>query len=311
LFVNRIQKGDRRRRRDRRAATPSIPGDNRPGHSGKRATVKELYGHIQEATDFILSRTKMRPRFGLVLGTGLGDVAEEIAAEVVIPYAEIPHFVESTGIGHEGNLLLGQLGGKKVAVMQGRLHYYEGYSMQQITFPIRVIRALGAEDLIVTNAVGGMDPHLDLGDIVVITDHINLMGDNPLIGWNDERLGPRFPDMSQPYDDSRRELVEAIALQDGLPVRRVVLAAVAGPNLETAAEYRFLRRVGADVVGMSMVPENLVAVHGGMRVLGLAVVTDLCRPDALEPADIPKIIATAKNTEPKLKRLLVQFLEKA
>lgn len=272
--------------------------------------MNELYEQIQEATDHILTRTKIRPAFGLVLGTGLGDVAEEIESAVVIPYGEIPHFVESTGIGHEGNLILGTLGGKKVAVMQGRLHYYEGYSMQQITFPIRVIRALGAGDLIVTNAVGGMDPHLDLGDIVVITDHINLMGDNPLIGWNDERLGPRFPDMSDPYSRERREVLEATALEDGLTVRRAVMVAVAGPNLETAAEYRFLRRVGADVVGMSMVPENLVAVHGGMRVLGLAVVTDLCRPDALEPADIPKIIATAKRAEPKLRKLVIRYLEK-
>jgi purine-nucleoside phosphorylase len=173
-----------------------------------------------------------------------------------------------------------------------------------------VIRALGAADLIITNAVGGMGPHLDLGDIVVITDHINLMGDNPLIGCNDERLGPRFPDMSEPYSRDRRELLESTALENGVPVRRAVIVAVAGPNLETAAEYRFLRRVGADVVGMSMVPENLVAIHGGMRVLGLAVVTDLCRPDALEPADIPKIIATAKSAEPRLRKLVIQYLEK-
>jgi purine-nucleoside phosphorylase len=252
----------------------------------------------------------MRPKFGLVLGTGLGDVAEEIDADAAIPYSEIPHFVESTGIGHEGNLVIGTLGGKKVAAMQGRLHYYEGYSMQEITFPIRVIRALGAEELVISNAVGGMDPHLDLGDIVAVTDHINLMGDNPLIGWNDGRLGPRFPDMSQPYDNKRRELLESIALEHGVPVRRAVLVAVAGPNLETAAEYRFLRRVGADVVGMSMVPENIVAVHGGMSVLGLAVVTDLCRPDALEPADIPRIIATAKNTEPKLRKLIIEYLQR-
>ncbi len=253
----------------------------------------------------------MKPKFGLVLGTGLGDVAEEIEADAVIPYGEIPHFVETTGIGHEGNLVIGTLGGKKVAAMQGRLHYYEGYSMQQITFPIRVIRALGASDLIVTNAVGGMDSHLDLGDVVVITDHINLMGDNPLIGWNEGRLGPRFPDMSDPYSRNRRELVEAIAVEQGLPIRRAVLVAVAGPNLETAAEYRFLRRVGADVVGMSMVPENIVAIHGGMQVLGLAVVTDLCRPDALEPADIPKIIATAGKSEPKLRKLIIEYLERA
>ncbi|MGD8412679.1 MAG: purine-nucleoside phosphorylase [Candidatus Latescibacterota bacterium] len=273
--------------------------------------MSELFEQIGEAAQHILTRTKMRPAFGLVLGTGLGDVAEEIEAEATIPYGEIPHFVESTGIGHEGNLIIGRLGGKKVAVMQGRLHYYEGYSMQQITFPIRVIRALGATDLIVTNAVGGMDPHLDLGDIVVITDHINLMGDNPLIGRNDERLGPRFPDMSDPYHEGRRRLLETIAVENGVTVRRAVLVAVAGPNLETAAEYRFLRRVGADVVGMSMVPENLVAVHGGMKVLGLAIVTDLCRPDALEPADIPKIIATARSSEPTLRKLVIQYLEKA
>jgi purine-nucleoside phosphorylase len=273
--------------------------------------VKGLYEKIQEATDFILARTKIRPAFGLVLGTGLGDIASEIDAEAVIPYAEIPHFVESTGIGHDGNLVLGRLGGKRVAAMQGRLHYYEGYSMKEITFPIRVVRALGAEDLVISNAVGGMNPHLDLGDLVVMTDHINLMGDNPLIGWNDDRLGPRFPDMSQPYDHKRRGLFEATAVENEIAVRRAVLVAVAGPNLETAAEYRFLRRVGADVVGMSMVPENLVAIHGGMRVLGLAIVTDLCRPDALEAADIPKIIATAKTSEPKLRKLIIAYLEKA
>lgn len=273
--------------------------------------MKGLYENIKEATDQILTKTRTRPKFGLVLGTGLGDVADEIDAEAVIPYNQIPHFVESTGIGHEGNLVIGTLGGKKVAAMQGRLHYYEGYSMQEITFPIRVIQALGAEELVISNAVGGMNPHLDLGDIVTITDHINLMGDNPLIGWNDDRLGPRFPDMSEPYHNQRRELLESVALEAGVPVRRAVLVAVAGPNLETSAEYRFLRRVGADVVGMSMVPEALVAAHGRMRVLGLAVVTDLCFPDALEPADIPRIIATAKTAEPKLRKLIVQYLERA
>lgn len=273
--------------------------------------MRGLYENIQEATEFISTRTGLQPAFGLVLGTGLGDIAGEIETETVIPYAEIPHFVESTGIGHEGNLVFGTLGGKPVVAMQGRLHYYEGYSMGEITFPVRTVRALGARELIISNAVGGMDPHLDLGDIVIITDHINLMGDNPLIGWNDDRLGPRFPDMSDPYDSGRRALLETVALENDIVVRRAVLAAVAGPNLETAAEYRFLRRVGADVVGMSMVPENLVAVHGGMRVLGVAIVTDLCRPDALEPADIPKIIATANRTEPKMRKLIVEFLRRA
>ena len=273
--------------------------------------MKGIYEQIQEAVDFVLTRTKTRPRFGLVLGTGLGGVAESIEADAVIPYGEIPHFVESTSMGHKGDLIIGRLGGKKVVSMQGRLHFYEGYSMKQITFPIRVMKALGAEELIVSNAVGGMNPHLDLGDIVAVTDHINLMGDNPLIGWNDDRLGERFPDMSQPYSNERRAQFEEIAAKHGIPLRRGVLVAVAGPNLETAAEYRFLRRVGADIVGMSMVPENLVALHGGMKVVGLAVVTDRCLPDALEPVDIPRIIATAKEAEPKLRKLIVGFLEQA
>ena len=273
--------------------------------------MRNLFEDLQEATDYILTKTKTRPRFGIVCGTGLGDLAESIEAEAVIPYEEIPHFQESTTVGHQGNLVIGTLGGKKVVSMQGRLHYYEGYSMKDITFPIRVMRALGADELILSSAVGGMSPHLDLGDIVVVTDHINLMGDNPLIGWNDERLGPRFPDMSDPYHTERRQLLEQVALKNHITVRRGVMVAVAGPNLETAAEYRFLRRVGADIVGMSMVPENIVAVHGSMKVLALAVVTDLCYPDALEPADLPTIIATAGKAEPKLRKLVIEFLNGA
>jgi len=271
--------------------------------------VQGLFEKIQEATDHILTHTKTRPRFGLVLGTGLGDVAEAIEADAVIPYRDIPHFVESTSVGHKGNLIIGRLGGKRVISMQGRLHFYEGYSMQEVTFPIRVMKALGCEEVIISNAVGGMNPHLDLGDIVVVTDHINLMGDNPLIGWNDDRLGERFPDMSDPYCRERRVQLETVASQKAIALRRAVLVAVAGPNLETAAEYRFLRRVGADIVGMSMVPENIVAIHAGMKVIGMAVVTDLCKPDALEKADIPRIIATAKAAEPKLRELIIGFLE--
>ncbi len=270
-----------------------------------------IYEQMQEAVAFIRTKTDLEPEFGLVLGTGLGDVADAIDADAVIPYADIPHVVEPTGISHAGNLVVGTLGGKRVVSMQGRLHYYEGYTMQEVTFPIRIMQGLGVRELVISNAVGGMNPHLDLGDIVVITDHINLMGDNPLIGRNDDRLGERFPDMSQPYDRERRAQFEALALRAGVAVRRAVLVAVAGPNLETAAEYRFLRRVGADVVGMSMVPENLVAIHAGMRVLGLAVVTDLCRPDALEPADIPRIIATANAAAPVLRRLIIEYLEQA
>ncbi len=272
--------------------------------------MRGLYERIEEAKVVVQTRSKTRPRFALILGTGIGGMAEAIEAEAFIPYDEIPHFAKSTSIGHAGNLIIGKLGGKDVVAMQGRLHYYEGYTMQEITFPLRVMRALGAEELIASNAVGGVDPHLDRGDIVVVTDHINLMGDNPIIGWNDERLGIRFPDMSEPYSGERRTLFEQIATENGIPVRRVVIAGVAGPNLETAAEYRFLRRIGAHVVGMSMIPETIVAIHGGMKVLGLAIVTDMCLPDALEPANLEEIIATANSAAPKLTLLVTEYLRR-
>lgn len=273
--------------------------------------MRGLYEQIQQSVEFIQSIRKCKPRFALILGTGLGGVAEAIEAQATVPYGDIPHFVKSTSIGHEGNLIIGTLGGQDVVAMQGRLHFYEGYSMKEITFPVRVMRALGAETLILSNAVGGMDHHLDRGDIVVVTDHINLMGDNPLIGWNDERLGDRFPDMSDPYSRECRGLLEKVALEKGITVRRAVIAAVAGPNLETAAEYRFLRRIGADVVGMSMVPETLVAVHGGMKVLGLGIVTDICLPDSLEAANLDEIIATANGAEPALRMLVTEFLKRS
>jgi purine-nucleoside phosphorylase len=272
--------------------------------------VRGLYDKIEAAKQHVRQLTATKPRFGLILGTGLGGMAESIETEVKIPYSDIPNFVTSTSIGHEGNLIIGKLGGREVVAMQGRLHYYEGYSMQEVTFPLRVMQALGAQWLVMSNAVGGMNPHLDRGDIVVITDHLNLMGDNPLIGWNDERLGDRFPDMSEPYSLAGRDLVETIALAEKITVRRAVIASVAGPNLETAAEYRFLRRIGADVVGMSMVPETLVAVHGGMKVLGLATVTDICLPDSLEQANLEEIIAIAGSAEPKLTRLVTEFVKR-
>lgn len=273
--------------------------------------MKGLYEQIQQSVDYIRGISKTRPKFALILGTGLGAAAQAIDAEAVVPYEEIPHFVTSTSIGHEGKLIIGKLGGRNVVAMQGRLHYYEGYSMKEVTFPVRVMRALGAETLILSNAVGGMDHHLDRGDIVVITDHINLMGDNPLIGWNDDRLGVRFPDMSDPYCREYRSLLEKIALERGITLRRAVIAAVAGPNLETAAEYRFLRRIGADVVGMSMVPETLVAVHGGMKVLGMGIVTDICLPDSLEAGNLEQIIATANGAEPMLRTLVTEFIKRS
>jgi purine-nucleoside phosphorylase len=270
----------------------------------------ELGRTIETAVAAIRKRSAVRPKAGLILGTGLGDVSEAIDDAVSIPYAEIPGFVAATAESHAGELVLGSVNKLPVVAMKGRLHFYEGYSMQEITFPVRVMRALGADTLIVSSASGGMNPQLKLGDIVIITDHINLMGDNPLLGPNDDDLGPRFPDMSEPYARALVDLAETIALEERIRTRPGVFVAVAGPNLETRAEYRFLRTIGADVVGMSVVPETLVAVHGGMRVLALTVVTDLCFPDALEPADIARILAVAGRAEPSLRRLIIRVMEK-
>lgn len=243
-----------------------------------------------------------------MLGTGLGGLAEQIATEATIPYAEIPHFPTSTVESHAGQLVCGRLEGVPLVAMEGRFHYYEGYSTRQITFPVRVMRALGAEDFFVTNAAGGINPQLDLGDVVIIEDHINLMPENPLRGPNDEALGPRFPDMSAPYNPALIRLAQQSALELGLNCPKGVLVAVAGPNLETRAEYRMLRAAGADVVSMSTVPEVIVAVHAGLRVLGLSIVTDLCLPDALEPVAIEKILKVAAIGGEKLSRLIPRIL---
>ncbi len=265
---------------------------------------------IQKAARTIREKAKTAPKVGLILGTGLGDVSGAVEHPVRIPYGEIPGFCESTAESHAGVLVLGDIKGTPVAAMQGRFHYYEGYSMKEVTFPVRVMRALGVETVIVSSAVGGMNPLYSPGDIVLVTDHINLMGDNPLIGPNHDELGPRFPDMSDPYDRVLREMVEEIALEERIPIRQGVFVGVAGPNLETRAEYRFLRTIGADVVGMSLVPETVVAVQGGMKVIALAVVTDSCLPDALEPVDIARILATAASAEPSLKKLVTRILER-
>jgi purine-nucleoside phosphorylase len=265
---------------------------------------------IDRAVAAIRETTALEPEVALILGTGLGGLAKEIQLEAEIGYETIPGFPLSTVETHAGRLLFGRLGGKPVVAMQGRFHRYEGYSMQQITFPVRVMRALGASTLVVSNACGGMVPLWGPGDLVLIADHINLLGDNPLIGPNHEELGPRFPDMSQAYDPGLRDAARAVALDLRLTLREGVYVAVPGPNLETPAEYRFLRAIGADVVGMSTVPEVIVAVHGGMRVLGISIITDQCLPDALEPADIPTIIATAAAAEPDLTRLVTGVLER-
>ena len=264
----------------------------------------EHMSRLQEATAAIRARSELDPLVGIVLGTGLGGLAREIKVEAAIPYGDIPHFPLSTVESHEGSLLLGTLSGTPVVAMQGRFHLYEGYDLQTVTFPIRVMRLLGAEVLIVSAACGSMNPHWQPGELVLLDDHINLLGDNPLVGPNLDALGPRFPDMSEPYDLELQELAVQVALEMGIRLHRGIYVAVPGPNLETRAEYRMLRDMGADVVGMSTVPEVIVARHMDMRVLAISIVTDICLPDALEPVDIDLIIRTAAEAEPSLAALV-------
>lgn len=267
-----------------------------------------LYDQIQEAASHLRSVLDGTPRAGLILGTGLGGLAEQIQDAGKIPYGEIPHFPESTVESHAGQLVCGNLRGVPVLAMEGRFHYYEGYSLEQVTFPVRVMKAMGAEFLFVTSAVGGMNPQYRLADLIIIEDHINLMPDNPLRGPNDDRLGDRFPDMSQPYNREMVELARSKALEMGIAAHTGVLVCVPGPNLETRAEYRWLRQMGADVVGMSTVPEILVANHCGLKAAAFSVVTDICLPDALEPADIATIIEVAGQGGEKLSRLLPELI---
>ena len=241
---------------------------------------------------------------GIILGTGLGALAQEMEVETAIPYGEIPHFPLATVETHEGRLLFGRLKGVEVVAMQGRFHRYEGYDLQHVTFPVRIMKLLGVETLVVTAATGGMNPLLELGSLVLLDDHINFLGDNPLVGPNLDALGPRFPDMSEPYDRALQGLAMDVALEMGIRLHRGVYVAVPGPNLETRAEYRMLRDMGADVVGMSTVPEVIVARHMEMRVLAVSIVTDVCLPDALEPVDIDLIIRTAAEAEPSLAALV-------
>jgi purine-nucleoside phosphorylase len=266
------------------------------------------WDHVHKATAAVRARGVEGADIGIILGTGLGALAREIEADAVIPYPEIPHFPRSTVASHKGQLVCGRLAGRRVAAMEGRFHVYEGYSAAQVTFPIRVLKELGCRTLIVSNAAGGLNPMHRKGDLVVIDDHINLMGVNPLIGPNDDRLGPRFPDLIEPYDRSLQELALAAARAEDIVAHRGVFVAVAGPNLETRAEYRFLRAIGADVVGMSTVPEVLVAVHAGLKVLGFSIVTDLCLPDALHPVTLDEILAVANEAEGKLRRIVRRVL---
>ncbi len=265
---------------------------------------------IQQAVAAVRERTALEPEAAIILGTGLGALAEDIDADTVLDYQDLPGFPLSTVESHTGRLILGTLAGKRVVAMHGRFHRYEGYSLQQVAFPVRVMHGLGARTLIVSNACGGLHPLWSAGDLVLLDDHINLLGDNPLIGENLDELGPRFPDMSQPYDPELQTLAEQVALAERIPLHRGVYVAVPGPNLETRAEYRMLRMIGADVVGMSTVPEVIVARHMGMRVVGLSIITDECLPDALEPADVATIIRVAASAEPRLTRLVRALLER-
>ncbi|MEX2463418.1 MAG: purine-nucleoside phosphorylase [Balneolaceae bacterium] len=264
----------------------------------------------KEALQYIQSKTALRPNYLLILGTGLGQLADEIEIETEIHYDEIPHFPISTVESHAGKLLFGTLAGKEVVAMQGRFHFYEGYDMKQIVFPVRVLKENGADTLLVSNACGGMNPNHKRGDIMLICDHINLLGDNPLIGPNDDELGPRFPDMSDPYTERLREIAQNVALSNAIAMHQGVYVALCGPMLETKAEYRYLRMLGADVVGMSTIPEVISAVHMGMDVLGISAITDECFPDSLEPVVIEDILDAAAMAEPKMTKVIIGVLEK-
>jgi purine-nucleoside phosphorylase len=263
-----------------------------------------------EAVAFIKERLPIDPEYLLILGTGLGQLAEEMTVELELPYEEIPHFPVSTVESHAGKLLIGYLGGKSVMAMQGRFHYYEGYSMNQIAFPVRIAKMLGIQTLLVSNACGGLNPNFERGDIMLINDHINFLGDNPLIGPNDPDLGPRFPDMSQPYTERLLATAEQVALDAGIKMHQGVYLAVSGPMMETKAEYRYMRQLGADVVGMSTVPEVIAAVHMSIEVLGISVITDECFPDALEPVSLDDVLEAAAMAEPQLTRVVVGVLER-
>ncbi len=265
---------------------------------------------IEEARDFLAPKLGSSPEIGIILGTGLGQFASAMKGASTVAYGDIPHFPVASVESHAGQLVAGSLAGRPTALLNGRAHYYEGHSMRDVAFPVRVLRALGVRTLILTSASGGLNPLFEPADIVLVVDHINLMGENPLVGPNEDSLGPRFPDMSEPYSKDLIQLARETAREDKVPLREGVFAGVAGPNLETRAEYRFLRWAGADLVGMSVVPETIAAVHAGMRVLALSVVTDTCFPDALEPVDVPKILANAAKAEPVLTKLVTRIIKR-
>jgi purine-nucleoside phosphorylase len=272
--------------------------------------MSEMKQKIDETLGVIRQVTKENYPIGIILGTGLGGLVKEIKIAHEINYSDLPHFPLSTVESHEGKLIFGKINGKNVVAMQGRFHYYEGYTMQQITYPVRIMKFLGVETLLVSNACGGMNPQYRRGDVMIMSDHINLLGDNPLIGKNEDDLGPRFPDMSEAYNNELIALAEKTAIENKIKVQKGVYVAVPGPNLETKAEYRFLRATGADVVGMSTIPENIVANHMGMKVLGFSIITDECFPDSLKPVNVEEIIATAMKAEPKMTLIMKEVIKK-
>lgn len=269
-------------------------------------TIKE----IKEATAYIQQQTDFKPQYGIILGTGLGALVEDIEAETVISYKDIPNFPVSTVESHSGKLILGTLSGKNVVAMQGRFHYYEGYNMQQVTMPVRVMKLLGIEKLFISNAAGGLNPEFSESDLMIIADHINLFPENPLRGPNMDEFGGRFPDMYHAYDTQLLQLAKEAAKELDIDLKEGVYVGVPGPNLETPAEYKFLDKIGADAVGMSSIPENIVARHAGIPVMALSVITDLCYPEKLAPASVPKIISAAINAEPKMTSVLKAVLDK-
>ncbi len=272
--------------------------------------MEKLLEKVEETLQAIKKVTKDKYPVGIILGTGLGGLVKEIKIEHEIDYAKLPHFPLSTVESHKGKLIFGTIGNKKVVAMQGRFHYYEGYTMQQIVYPVRVMKFLGVETLLVSNACGGMNPQYRRGDVMIMSDHINLLGDNPLIGKNYEELGPRFPDMSEAYNNELIKLAEEVALDNKIKVQKGVYVAVPGPNLETKAEYRFLRNIGADVVGMSTIPENIAANHMGMKVLGFSIITDECFPESLKPVNMEEIIAAAVAAEPKMTMIMKEVIKR-
>ncbi len=272
--------------------------------------MSELLNKIDETLAVIREKSDKEYSVGIVLGTGLGGLVTDIEVEFELDYSELPNFVHSTVESHKGKLIFGTLSGKNVVVMQGRFHFYEGYTMQEITYPIRLMKKLGVKSLFVSNACGGLNPLYRRGDLMIMNDHINLLGDNPLIGKNEDEFGPRFPDMSEPYNYELIELAEKVALENKIKVHQGSYVAVSGPNLETKAEYRFLRTIGADVVGMSTVPECIVANHMGIRVLGMSIITDECFPDSLKAVVLEEILEAARIAEPKMTKIIKDVIGK-